>query len=94
MAFVKVASLWKSDPDRGGKAVLRGNSERAPITLPANAKLQVFPNDKQGNPKRPDYRLVMITPDNNDAPPRDGGSEVFSGGSPSDFGVPDSDDIF
>jgi hypothetical protein len=59
MAFRKIGSLWKSDQSRGAKHVLRGSSEREAITIPPNAKLMIFPNDKGDNPKRPDYRLVI-----------------------------------
>lgn len=67
MAFVKVASLWKSDPGKG-KSVLRGNAEREGITLPPNAKLMIFPNDKGDNPKRPDYKLMLVTEDRPETP--------------------------
>jgi hypothetical protein len=70
VAFTKVASFWKNDPGKG-KSVLRGNAEREGITLPPNAKLMMFTNDKGDNPKRPDFRLVLVTEDDDQAaPPR------------------------
>lgn len=62
MALRKVGSFWKSDPGKG-KSVLRGNAEREGITLPPNAKLLIFPNDKGDNPKRPDYKLMLVEDD-------------------------------
>lgn len=62
MALRKVASFWKSDKDKS-KARLRGNAEREGVTLPPNAKLLLFDNDKGDNPKRPDFRLMVVEDD-------------------------------
>jgi hypothetical protein len=64
MALKKIGSFWKSDK---GKTVLRGNADREGITIPPNAKLLVFKNDKGDNPKRPDFTLHLADEDGQQA---------------------------
>jgi hypothetical protein len=66
MALKKIGSFWKSDK---GKTVLRGNADREGITIPPNAKLLVFKNDKGDNPKRPDFTLHVADDDQPGADP-------------------------
>jgi hypothetical protein len=69
VALKKIGSFWKSDK---GKTVLRGNADREGITIPPNAKLLIFKNDKGDNPKRPDYTLHVAEEDEATAAPEGG----------------------
>lgn len=55
MALKKLASLWKGKP--GSKALLTGKTD-AQLGAWSNMKVVMFKNDKGGNEKRPDYRLM------------------------------------
>jgi hypothetical protein len=54
VALKKIGGLWK--PDKPGKAVLTGK-------LDDGRKVYIFPNDKGGNEKRPDYNITVKVDD-------------------------------
>ena len=48
--MINICGLWKST-SKDGKQYFSGNI--------GNAKILIFPNDKRGNEKAPDYQLVI-----------------------------------
>lgn len=82
MALRKIASFWKADGP--GKTFLRGNADREGVTLPPNAKLKLFINDKGDNPKRPDYTLHLAEEDGTQptAPQETQRGEIWGGQAP------------
>jgi uncharacterized protein (DUF736 family) len=53
----KIGSLWKNKKDN--KTYLSGNLE---VIAGQVMKILVFPNDKKGNEKAPDYNIVLSEP--------------------------------
>lgn len=48
--MIGIGGLWKNT-SKDGKEYLSGNF--------GDAKILIFPNDKKGNEKAPDYRMVL-----------------------------------
>ena len=48
--MINICGLWKNT-SKDGKEYFSGNI--------GNAKILIFPNDKRGNEKAPDYQLVI-----------------------------------
>lgn len=54
-----IASLWRTNPDSNKNVIASGKLQLEGRDGPVQDVL-LMRNDKEGNPKRPDFRLVLV----------------------------------